>query len=59
MQRGLSRRQLALRAGVDPATVGRIEAGKRIGSLRMLATLATALEVDPELLGGLPDEKAS
>lgn len=52
-QRDLSVRQLAEKAGVNPATVSRIETGRRNGSLTVLAQIARALDVEPELIGGL------
>lgn len=54
--RGLTVRQLAVKAGVSAPTVSRIETGKRNGSLETLAALAAALDVEAELLGGLPAE---
>lgn len=54
--RGLTVRELAAKVGVNPSTVSRIETGKRNGSLPTLAALAAALDVEPELLGGLPAE---
>ena len=45
--RSLTRKQLAGAAGINPVTLSRIETGKRSGSLRTLAAIATALEVEP------------
>ena len=47
---GLSRRALALRAGLDPRTVGLVERGERCPSLHTLFLLAEALELAPESL---------
>lgn len=54
--RGLTVRELAAKAGVSAPTVSRIETGQRNGSLETLAALAAALDVEPDLLGGLPAE---
>ncbi|HEX7745189.1 MAG TPA: helix-turn-helix transcriptional regulator [Micromonosporaceae bacterium] len=43
-QHGLTQRQLADRAGVDQATVARIERGRQAASLPMLETLLAALD---------------
>jgi transcriptional regulator with XRE-family HTH domain len=55
MQRGLIQQQLAQRAGVDRATVARLEAG---GQARMdtVGKLAAALEVTPGDLMRQPPE---
>ena len=58
-QRGYTVRELAGLAGVAPSTVSRIESGQRVGSLTMLARLAAVLDVDPELIGGLNDERVA
>lgn len=58
-QRELSMSALASRAGLTAATVSRIESGKRSASLRTLAALAQALEVDPELLWPKVEDVAS
>jgi transcriptional regulator with XRE-family HTH domain len=46
-ERGLSQEALALRAGMDPAEVRRIEAGKRDPGVRIVARLAAALDTTP------------
>ena len=57
-RREMSVRKLASKAGVSAATVSRIETGKREGSLPTLARIAEALEVEPELIGGLVGDVA-
>ncbi len=44
--RGLSRRQLAERAGITTAYPSQIETGRRGGSSKVLRAIATALDVD-------------
>lgn len=58
--RGLTQEQLAERAGVHWTTVGKVERGKQIPSLALLAVLATALDLQlMDLLGGaIPDSRA-
>lgn len=43
---GLSKRALAIKAGLDPKTIGLIERGERNPTLYTLALIATALEMD-------------
>ncbi len=51
---GLSQEALALRAGMDPAEVRRLEAGKRDPGVRILTRLAAGLDTTPaELLVGI------
>ena len=45
--RGLTQKQLATAAGINAVYLSQIETGKRAGSLRTLAAIATALEVEP------------
>ena len=53
-QRGLSQEALALRCDMDPAEVRRIEASKRDPGVRVVARLATGLDVAPaDLLAGI------
>ncbi|MCF7787037.1 MAG: helix-turn-helix domain-containing protein [Prosthecobacter sp.] len=48
---GVSKRQLALRAGLDPKTVGLIERGERSPTLLTLLLISTALKADlPKIL---------
>ena len=58
-QRGMTVRDLAAKSGVSIATVSRIETGKRGGSLPTLAALAAALDIEPELLGGISMDGAA
>jgi transcriptional regulator with XRE-family HTH domain len=53
--RGMSVYQLARAAKVTPQYLGRIEAGERAPSLKVLETLAAVLDVEPaELLASRP-----
>lgn len=51
--RGLTQKQLAQAAGLNPVYLSQIERGERTGSLATLSALAKALNVDPAML--LPD----
>lgn len=55
---GLSKRKLALSAGLDPKTVGLIERGERSPTLFTLLLLSSALGADlPTVLANaIPDE---
>ncbi len=44
--RGLTQKQLAETAGINPVYLSQIETGKRAGSLRTLAAIAEALGVE-------------
>lgn len=56
-RRGLSQEELALEAGMKRAYVSDLERGTRNPSVRALARLADALQVDPaELLSRLADD---
>jgi DNA-binding XRE family transcriptional regulator len=50
--RGLSQRALAEKAGVQPGYLSEIESGKKPGSVKALAALARALDVEVEDLIG-------
>ncbi len=53
-QRGLSQEALALRCDMDPAEVRRIESSRRDPGVRVVARLATGLDIAPaELLAGI------
>lgn len=42
---GLSHEKISIAAGIDRSTVGRMESGKRLPSIRYLYGLAKALEI--------------
>ena len=44
--RGLTQKQLADRAGINPVYLSQIERGKRTGSARTLASIASALDIE-------------
>lgn len=44
--RGLTQKQLADRAGINPVYLSQIETGKRTGSARTLASIASALDIE-------------
>ena len=56
---GLSKRKLALRAGLDPKTIGLIERGERSPTQLTLLLLSSALGADhPKVLANaLPNEQ--
>lgn len=43
---GLSKRALAIRAGLDPRTIGLIERGERSPTLHTVALIAAALDLE-------------
>ena len=45
--RGMTQKQLAEAAGINPVYLSQIETGKRTGSLRTLTAVARVLDVDP------------
>ncbi len=45
--RGVTQKQLATAAGINAVYMSQIETGKRAGSLKTLAAIAKALEVEP------------
>ncbi len=49
-ERGLSQEQLAALAGLDRTYVSSCEAGRRNATIRTIARLSDALEVDPAAL---------
>jgi transcriptional regulator with XRE-family HTH domain len=49
-RRALSMRELGMKAGVNPVTVGRLEKGCRPAQLETVRKLAEALEVEVEEL---------
>lgn len=55
---GLSKAQLAERAGIDASLVTRIENGQRTASPAVILKLADALRVPPISLADDPDEAA-
>jgi transcriptional regulator with XRE-family HTH domain len=72
MERGLSQAKLAVTAGMDPATLNRLEQGKGNPNLKTLERVADALgvevvdlfpkvsaQLEPTLLNGLEDERLS
>lgn len=44
--RGMTQKQLAVAAGINPVYLSQIETGKRAGSLRTLTAIAQALDVE-------------
>ena len=48
--RSLTQKQLAAAAGINAVYLSQIERGRRTGSARTLATLATALRIDVDAL---------
>jgi len=49
-RRGISKRQLAVRAGLDPSYIAHLESGRRKPSLDVLEKLASVLELPVPLL---------
>lgn len=49
-QRGLSNRQIALQAGINPRTLGRLRLGERTVSDETMTRLAKVLAIDVELI---------
>lgn len=49
-QRGLSNRRIALNAGINPRTLGRLRAGERTVSEETLERLAEVVGVDVDLI---------
>lgn len=45
--RGMTQKQLAVAAGINPVYLSQIETGKRTGSPRTLTAIARVLDVDP------------
>lgn len=45
--RGMTQKQLAEAAGINPVYLSQIETGKRAGSVRTLTAVARVLDVDP------------
>lgn len=63
---GLTRRDLALEAGVSASTIYRVENGLVLPSLRTLVNISAALDVDPlevkelaDFLGSVVEVEAS
>jgi SOS-response transcriptional repressor LexA len=57
LQKGLSLRDLAHLAALDPGYLSNLERGKQRMNLEIMATLARALEVEPSLLLPAPRKK--
>ena len=58
-RRGLSVRQLAAKANVDPSAISQLENDRRKAQQTTLIKLATALEVPPEIFNDLLDTTAA